>query len=286
MKETKSFFRQKTPDLPLSVHYFSASCVDEKPRPLYRAGVLTILLMHAGNLHFHTASGMEDLTAGDMLAVPPMMLRSYHTVSLQTRYTILHISPDLFPFPETHFFGREFVLPLFRGDLWLRPLLRPGDPGYREICGAMKRLDLQKEGTKGYSMELFSVAMEICCALYPLCSRAQDAEDREWSVSEQCMNYIGKNYEQRLTLEELAAYVHLHPNYLCHLFREQTGTTVFEHINWVRVHAAAKLLRSTRLPVGQIATRSGYQNTNYFSRIFKQFIGRTPTAYRKFNQTK
>jgi AraC-like DNA-binding protein len=104
------------------------------------------------------------------------------------------------------------------------------------------------------------------------------------SVSERCVHYIDQYYQRRITLQELAEYVHLHPNYLCQLFREQTGKTVFEHINWVRVHDASKLLRSTQLPISQIAVQCGFQNTNYFSRIFKQFLGRSPSAYRKNNQ--
>ena len=285
MREMKSFYRKETPELPLAVYYFAASYVDEKPRPLHRGSSFYLLLMQAGQVHFYTVGGMEVLGPGDICVVPPNMLRAIHTVDLNTRYIIFTMKPELFAFPSSHFFCREFFRPVLQGTLGLPRLLRPGMLGYDGVLQPLQKLDVRKEGTKTYSMELLTIAMEICNGLYSLCGNMNVADDSPWSVSERCLHYIDRHYQRRITLQELAEYVHLHPNYLCQLFREQTGKTVFEQINWVRVHDASKLLRSTQLPVSQIAAQCGFQNTNYFSRIFKQFLGRSPTAYRKNSRT-
>lgn len=286
MGEMKSFYRKSTPDLPLGVSYFAASYVDEKPQPLHRSRVLYILWMQSGQVHFYTAAGMEVLKPGDICVVPPTLLRAVHTVCLDTRYIIFSMQPELFSLPSSHFFSREFFQPMLRGTLRMPLRLSPGMPGYDQVLSPLRRLDIRREGTKTYSMELLTIAMELCNALYPLCDNTAQAETDDQSVSARCVHYINQYYRQQITLQELANHVHLHPNYLCQLFREQTGKTVFEQINWVRVHAAVQLLKSTRLPVNQIAARCGYQNTNYFSRVFKQFTGRCPTDYRKHSQTK
>lgn len=285
MGERKTFYREATPELPLVVYYFAASYVDEKPQPLHRGNSLYLLLMQAGQVHFYTAGGMEVLNPGDICIVSPNLLRAIHTVRLDTRYTMFVMKPELFAFPSSHFFCREFFQPAMQGTLGLPQLLRPGMPGYDAVLQPLQKLDVRKEGTKTYSMELLTIAMELCNALYPLCGNTNMADDSYSSVSERCLHYIDRYYQRRITLQELAEYVHLHPNYLCQLFREQTGKTVFEQINWVRVHDASKLLRSTELPVSQIAAQCGFQNTNYFSRTFKQFLGRSPTAYRKNSRT-
>lgn len=284
MQKMKSFYRQATPELPLSVYYFSATHVDEKPRPLHRSKELMLLLMHAGEVHFYTTGGVEVLHNGDICIVTPSTLHAIHTVSVQTRYTIFAIQPELFPFPSSHYFSQSFFLPMQSGMLQIPQLLRSGMEGYESILMPMLRLDIRKEGTENYAMELLSIAMELCSALSCLCKNKPEAFAPASSVIEQCLQYIDNNYTHRITLQDIARHVHLHPNYLCTLFRQQTGKSIFEQINWVRTHAASKLLRSTQLPMGQIAAKSGFQNTNYFSRTFRQYIGTSPTQYRKKSQ--
>ena len=286
MKEGKSFFHNATPELPLEVSYFASSYVDEKPQPLHRGRTLYILWVKSGQVHFHTAGGVEVLKPGDICVVPPTLLRSVHSVRLDTRYIIFSMLPELFALPSSHFFSREFFQPVLQGTIRLPSRLSPGMQGYDEVLWPLQRLDVRREGTKAYSMVLLTIAMELCNALYPLCDNTAEADNSNWSVSQRCVYYIEQHYQEQITLQVLAEYVHLHPNYLCQLFREQTGKTVFEQINWVRTHAATKLLKSTHLPVSQIAARCGYPNANYFARIFKQFTSRSPTAYRKHTQTK
>ena len=96
-----------------------------------------------------------------------------------------------------------------------------------------------------------------------------------------CLEYIKNNYTQKLTLQELAELVHLQPNYLCAVFKARTGRTIFEHITRYRCSWAAKLLRSTPLPVNQIAERCGFPSISFFTRKFTALHGWSPTAYRK-----
>ena len=281
MRENKSFFRKGTPDLPVSVYYFSVSYLDEKPQPLHRGTTFYLLLMQEGQVHYYTTSGMTVLHPGDICVVPPTLLRAIHTVTIPTRYIMFMIHPKLFAFPSTHFFSKEFFLPMQQGTLKMPQVLRQGMPGYAAVLEPLQRLDMQKEGTKQYSMELLTIAMEVCNALYPLCENTQEPDTQGLSVSEKCVYYIDQNAHKHITLQELAEHVHLHPNYLCQVFRVETGKSIFDQINWVRTHQASRLLRGTRLSISQVATQCGFQNVNYFSRTFKRYLGRTPTEYRK-----
>lgn len=285
MQEMKTFYRRATPEFPLSIYYFSASHVDKKPQPLHRNKGLMLLYMQAGEVHYYTTGGVETLHSGDICIIAPSTLHAIHTVSLQTRYTLFVIKPGLFPFPSSHYFSQVFLQPIQSGTLRFPQLLRPGMEGYEAVLAPLQQLDIRKEGTANYAMELLSVAMTVCSALYPLCKQNSESDAPARSVSEQCLQYIDRNYTQRITLADIARHVHLHPNYLCALFREQTGKSIFEQINWVRIHAASKLLRGTRLSVSQIAARCGFQNTNYFSSTFRQYLGVSPTQYRKNSQT-
>jgi len=88
------------------------------------------------------------------------------------------------------------------------------------------------------------------------------------------------NCPQRITLGELAKVAHLSPNHLLRLFKTATGSTPGEYLLRVRLRHAAKLLRQSGLPIGEVAESSGFPDSNYFSRKFRALYGKNPRAYR------
>lgn len=64
------------------------------------------------------------------------------------------------------------------------------------------------------------------------------------------------------------------------LFRTATGTTPIEYLLEVRLRRAAELLRRTGLPVGEVAARCGFHDSNYFSKRFRALYGVSPRTFR------
>lgn len=93
--------------------------------------------------------------------------------------------------------------------------------------------------------------------------------------------YISENPEKNLDRATLAAHVHLHPDYLSHMFKTHTGISISDYIIQIRVNWAKKLLLKTNLNISEIALRCGYGNTAYFTKQFKNTVHMTPKEYRK-----
>ena len=92
--------------------------------------------------------------------------------------------------------------------------------------------------------------------------------------------FIEKNYAKDLTLKGIADNISLSPNWLSEIFTRNTGTTITQYINKVRVDRAAKLLSATSESVSQIAFQVGFNNPQHFNKIFKDLQGLTPTTFR------
>ena len=224
------------------------------------------------------------LTEGDILILAPQQLHTFRTVTMDTRYIHLSIQKKLIELPQEHFFQRDFVEPLFNGQLRLPELIRPDDPLYPAIHSALQILDRQKEGSAEYKTQLFSAIVAFCACLMPHCtpiSPKELAENDQQHTILACLNYIKAHYTERVTLQAMADHVHLHPNYLCALFKEHTGRTVFEYLERYRVRKAVHLLRSTNLPISRIAERCGFNSISFFSRKFHAITGFSPLQYRK-----
>lgn len=93
-------------------------------------------------------------------------------------------------------------------------------------------------------------------------------------------NYIAQNFSREITLEEVAAQVHLNASYLSSLFKQVTGTTFKEYLNQVRIEESKLLLLHTDYSVLDIAIACGFNDQSYFTKVFKRLTGMTPSQYR------
>jgi two-component system response regulator YesN len=102
-------------------------------------------------------------------------------------------------------------------------------------------------------------------------------------IIERAKEYIRKNYSEQITLNKIACQIHLNPNYFCSLFKKYEGIGCVDYLNGVRIEQAKRMLRRSDLKIYEIAFKIGFQNNNYFNRLFKKQTGYTPSEYRELN---
>lgn len=93
-------------------------------------------------------------------------------------------------------------------------------------------------------------------------------------------NYLQYHFHEPVTLDTLGHLTDLNPQYLSVMFKKETGCSVTDYIRQLRISTAQELLRSTSMPVGQIAETVGYEDPLYFSRIFQKKVHQSPRKYR------
>lgn len=93
------------------------------------------------------------------------------------------------------------------------------------------------------------------------------------------LEYMTENYNEELSLEEVAGHVGLSPQYFSKLFKECVGCNFIDWIAGQRIAKAKELFHKTSLNIKDVCFQVGYNDPNYFSRIFKKVTGLTPTQY-------
>ena len=93
--------------------------------------------------------------------------------------------------------------------------------------------------------------------------------------------YIAEHISEDLQRDDLAKLVFMNPDYLSRLFKKQEGIGLAEYIIQKKLDFAKKLLKSTQLPVVDIAARTGFSYSSYFIRIFKKKEGVTRSSIEK-----
>ncbi len=99
-------------------------------------------------------------------------------------------------------------------------------------------------------------------------------------ITPQVLEYIEKNYNKKISLEELAERNFYNPSYFSTIFKSCYGMTLTEYINNKRIVMAIKYLVETNLSAEKISRLVGFHNKNQFYKKFLNVTGKTPNAYR------
>lgn len=107
-----------------------------------------------------------------------------------------------------------------------------------------------------------------------------DSSKRKNSLFVEALQFIRNNYEQDIRIDELAQRLSIDRTYLHRLFVRELEMSPKEYLTMVRIRKAQELLTQSDLPIKLISYSVGYENTQQFSRVFKQRTGCTPSNYR------
>ncbi len=93
--------------------------------------------------------------------------------------------------------------------------------------------------------------------------------------------FLENNYSSPLTVKEIADASSLSESYFRTVFKEATGLSPLDYLNWLRVVKALEYLQSGKMLVSDAAARVGILDANYFSRLFKKLMGQPPNFFKK-----
>jgi AraC family transcriptional regulator len=101
-----------------------------------------------------------------------------------------------------------------------------------------------------------------------------------WKIR-RVMDFIEENLDRDLSLEVLAAEVHISPLYLPRAFKTAVGQSTHQYVLRRRVERARKLLSNSDMPIAEIALNSGFSSQSHLSNWFLRFVGVSPATYRR-----
>ena len=109
----------------------------------------------------------------------------------------------------------------------------------------------------------------------------KENRNKSRKIAMRAEEYIYSNYDKAISLNDVASSLDLNPSYLCRVFREEEGISLVTFLRNYRMEKAASLLRETEYKISEISTMVGYENQQYFNKVFKAEKGISPTGYRE-----
>ncbi|QGQ48591.1 helix-turn-helix transcriptional regulator [Metabacillus sediminilitoris] len=103
-------------------------------------------------------------------------------------------------------------------------------------------------------------------------------------VVKKAVDYIHLHLDHSLSLNEIAAILHVNSSHLSRKFKQDMNMTIIDYINQRRVEEAKLYLQRGNISITEIAFMVGFNDLNYFTRVFKKFTSFTPSQYMKSEQ--
>lgn len=101
------------------------------------------------------------------------------------------------------------------------------------------------------------------------------------NILKSAKDYIDKNYNRKITIDEIAESIYISKYYLAHLFKDNLNMTINDYITRVRIEKAVELMQRRELSNNDIMQEVGFNSQSHFTKTFKKIMGVTPGNYRK-----
>lgn len=248
------------------------SHVIDTERPNGR-GDYQLLYVAAGKAHFFFDGKERIITKGNMVLFRPGETQMYYLYAAEK--------------PETywvHFTGSDVdqLLDYYQMPKNENVFFTGTSPDYQWLFRQMiQELQLQRAN---YEDLLNMNLRHIFLLINRYLKEGKEIGTEMLDEIERATHYFNENYNQHIVIEDYAAEHLMTPCWFIQNFKRITKFSPMQYIISLRITNAMNLLDNTEYNVTQIAAAVGYENTQYFHRLFRKHTGMTPTEYKKRGQ--
>ncbi|ASA25216.1 helix-turn-helix domain-containing protein [Paenibacillus donghaensis] len=132
------------------------------------------------------------------------------------------------------------------------------------------------------TMDLSEIEQMLCGIVERMSEElGQHRQSKEYLLAQAMIQYMENHLQDNIGLQDIASHVNMGISSVSNIFKEETGTTVYDYLTNLRIDKACELLSGSGMKIADIAMLVGYQNENSFIRAFRKIKSITPGKFRE-----
>ena len=220
-----------------------------------------IVFNNSGALHSGTMENQEDC-AYIPVTFDPRLIYGFFQSTINSKYVDPVIQDSMLP-----------AICIDQSESWHKP--------FREYLLRIIALDEKKP-------DFYELDITICLQsmwrllLEHITYEPQTSRENslEYDRIKKILSYIEDNYQNKITLNDIAGHIHLCESECTRLFKRHMNTTLFAFLQEYRIERSLEFLQADQ-PVSAVADKAGFSDPNYYSKVFAKIKGCSPREYRK-----
>ncbi len=270
-------------DLPIKFFEYT----DGRPGPycgMHWHEHLEMIYVMKGKISTHCNGDTFLCEEGDIILINSSELHGYSLVETPIHLFCVLMDLSLLQSRFITQYESMYLAPIFNNNILFHNKIKNDDM----IKKYFEMLIKENKGKKtGYEFAIKSALYGIICQLMrnnikQLLSPTEDqSKKRNLKNINKVIDYIEINYSEPIDLDVMANILGVTKYYFCRFFKEMTGSTPIDYLNNYRIHKSTMMLTETNANIIDIAMSVGFNDSNYYSKVFKSIIGMTPSQYRR-----
>lgn len=250
---------------------------------------MEVVLVTDGNAEVSTDDMTLILEAGQGALINQNVMHSIRPVDGKdcSLHTVVFHPDFIFGHKSTNL-QTQYLLPMHNLHLLKILKLDPQDSWHKEMMDTIyKAVSLHVSHPFGYEIAVMSQVCQFWFLLVSKLPNTDPAPAPKISLDEQrvkqAMLFMRTHYAEPLSLSEIAESVHISKSECCRCFARTLQMSPFEYLMKCRIFEATRTLLEnpdSNMAISELSTSVGFNNTSYFNKVFKKYLGCTPTYYR------
>jgi len=253
---------------------------------------IEIDIINSGSALFHVGENSFTLTAGQAVFINQNILHSIQPVKDMkcTLYTMVFHPSYLFG-PGQCYMSTKYLLPVVASKEMKYVILNENIPWQEKLID-ISNSAIAINFTQKYGFEL--TTKSLLCQLWsglidqllptPVIPDKNISMVTDETRVKKAILFIESHYTEQISLEDIAHSIHLSKSECCRCFKRSLSLTPFEYLLKYRIYQASKQIKNndqSSESISDLATSIGFNNISYFNKIFKKYLGMTPSEYKK-----
>ena len=265
-------------DLPITIQY-----AEVRNYPLHWHNSIEIIYVLKGKVNISIDTDSYELFENEIEIINEDETHVIHS-DIDNKILIFHIDPDFFEKYYTDI--KNIFFYTNSSDEGAQE-----GPEYEELRGFLARLlcesvQMQEDYDKETEGILIKLLFHLINNFHYLIQEQDSLKGNSMQLEryQRISKYIFNNYNNNITLQDIAKKEFLNPHYLSHEIKNTTGYNFTDLLNLTRVEESVKLLIDTDMSISDISDKVGFSHTRYFNKNFKLFYNCTPLQFKRKNK--
>lgn len=247
---------------------------------------IEITIVTAGEMLYHVNNCRMHLKEGDALFGNTATLHSGNMFEhSDCEYTSITFDARLLYGYENSVLYHTYIKPILQNHALPCLHFDGSSPWHSQVFSELYAiLEAYEKQNDAWELDILEHLLHFWKLLY-LHANTTDAlsmaDRRTYERIRNILSYIEVNYDSKLTLEDIADHVHLCKSECCRMFKRYMRQSLFDFILAYRIEKSLPYLSDNSYSIQMISEKVGFSDSNYFSRVFRQIKGCSPTAFRK-----
>ncbi len=242
---------------------------------------LEFICIISGSMQYNVNGKISSLNEGDGIFVNARQLHfAFSETKTECEFLCILLHPMLLC--STQFVENDLVSPIISSLQYPFLLLNKESFWHRKILEAIKDI-YEKKNLPNACLYIQKDFYDIWIKLTEnLSVKATAAEKTDYrlSILKNMLSFIGKNYSESISLEQIAKSGNVSKSTCLSIFKKYLQDTPTNHLIGYRLNKSAELILASDLSIAEIAMTVGFQSVSYYSKAFKENYGCTPREYK------